>query len=271
MSEPITSILIALLLGLLGVGALQLLYRVVEKRLNASSLPAERLKRLKTLWQVGRSLTQALIVLIVLLMILTEAGVNIAPLLASAGVVGLALSLGAQTIIKDFLGGIFILIENQFAVGDTLTLGAISGTVERITLRATYLRDLEGRLHLVPNGDIRTVTNQTSQWAQAAVSLNVDYEADMDQVMQALEVAVSALQSDPQVAGELLEAPKILGWASFNEWAVQVQILAKTRPGQQWAVGRALRKAMLESFQRAGLQVAVPRRRLESLEPEGGK
>jgi len=262
MAELITNILMALALGAVGLFALQWVYKVLEKRENATGTPGERQTRLKIILRVTRNLLQVLVISIVLMMILNEAGVNIAPLLASAGVVGLALSLGAQTLIKDFLGGIFILAENQFSVGDYLTLGEVSGAVERITLRATYLRDIEGRLHLVPNGDIRTVTNQTNQWAQVVISLNVDFEADIQQVVGALEEAARAVQADAEVADDLIEAPRTLGWTGFSDWAVQVQIIVKTRPGRQWAVGRAVRRAMLDAFQRADVRVAIPRQRI---------
>jgi small conductance mechanosensitive channel len=200
-----------------------------------------------------------LILLIALLMILYELGINIAPLLAGAGVVGLGISLGAQTIIKDFLGGVIILSENQFTIGDVISVGQLTGTVERITLRATYLRDSEGKLILIPNGDIRTISNLTTQWAQAVVTFNVNYESDMELVLHTLEDAIHRVQSDKEIASTILESPRALGWTSFTDWAVQAQIIAKTQPGKQWPVARALRKAALEGLQKAGVRLAVPR------------
>jgi small conductance mechanosensitive channel len=212
------------------------------------------------------------ILLTILLMILFEFGINITPILASAGVVGLAFSLGAQTVIKDFLGGLLILIENQFTIGDIITVNQLTGTVERITMRATYLRDAEGKLNLIPNGDIRIVSNLTTQWAQVVVTYNVDYEADMADALQALEEAARLVQSDPVIAADIVEAPYAQGWSGFTDWAVQMQLIAKTRPGKQWSVARALRKVGLEQLRKEGIHVGVPLTRTgDKPESPGGR
>ena len=232
--------------------------RGIDKQIKASGVSGERLKRLMTLAHAGRSIGHVLILLLVVLMILHELGINITPVLASAGVAGLALSLGAQTIIKDFLGGIMILTENQFTIGDVISVGQLTGTVERITLRATYLRDREGKLNLLPNGDIRTVSNLTTQWAQVNVTFNIEYETDMVLVLQSFEEAIRKVQSDEEIVPAMLESPNALGWTGFTDWAVQTQIVAKTQPGKQWSVARALRKAALEQLNKEGLRLAVP-------------
>lgn len=256
---------IALLVGVGFVFILHLSLRGFEKRLTDSSAGEERLKRLTTLIHAGRSIGYVLILLVVLLMILHELGINITPILASAGVVGLAFSLGAQTVIKDFLGGILILTENQFTIGDVITIGQLTGTVEHISLRATYLRDSEGKLNLIPNGDIRTVSNLTSQWAQVVITFNVDYESDMERALQVLEEAARLVQSDEEIASAIFESPYVLGWTGFTDWAVQMQIIAKTRPGKQWIVARAFRKTALELLQKEDIRVAVPRQRIETM------
>ena len=255
---------IALLVGVGGVLLLHLILRGIEKRLTESTVGGERLKRLTTLLHAGRSIGYVLILLIVVMMILHELGINITPILASAGVVGLAFSLGAQTVIKDFLGGIIILTENQFTIGDVITIGQLTGTVEHISLRATYLRDNEGKLNLIPNGDIRTISNLTTHWAQVMITFNVDYEADMERALQVLEEAARLVQADEKIASVILEAPYALGWTGFTDWAVQMQVIAKTKPGQQWAVARALRKIALELLQKEGIRVALPRQRIET-------
>lgn len=254
---------VAVLIGGGCVLLLNLGLRVFEKRLEQPGTGEERMRRLKTLGHAGRNLGYILIILIVLLMILRELGIDITPILASAGVVGLALSLGAQTLIKDFLGGIFILIENQFTIGDVINIGQITGTVERVSLRATYIRDVDGKLILIPNGDIRTLSNLTNQWSQTVVTFNLDYEADLGRALQLLEEAAQAVHADGEIAPALLEAPKVLGWTGFTEWAVQMQIIAKTQPGKQWQVARALRRAALESLLREGIRVATPFQRGE--------
>ncbi|HLE28292.1 MAG TPA: mechanosensitive ion channel family protein [Anaerolineales bacterium] len=237
---------------------LRLAARLMERRLGKTVPNPERLARLQTLVQVGRGAMWALILLMAGLMALHTLGVDATPLLAGAGVAGLALSLGAQTLIKDFIGGILILVENQFSVGDVIKVGEVTGGVERITLRATYLRDIEGRLHIVPNGDIRLVSNLTAEWARAVVDLNVGYEADVSKVLQTLEAAVARAQEDEAIKADLLEAPQALGWISFNDWAVQVRLMAKTKPGKQWGVMMALRQYAVEALQAAGIRVALP-------------
>lgn len=256
---------IALLVGLASTLILHLSLRGIEKQLKESDMSEERLKHLRTLVHAGRSIGHVLIVLIVMLMILHELGINITPVLASAGVVGLAFSLGAQTVIKDFLASSIILTENQFTIGDVITVGQLTGTVERISLRATYLRDSEGKLNLIPNGDIRTVSNLTTQWAQVVVTINLDYEADMERALQALEESARLVQSDRIIASAILESPYTLGWTGFTDWAVQMQIIAKTLPGQQWIVARALRKTALERLHNEGIRVAVPRQQIEKV------
>ena len=250
---------IILLVGLGCEIILRLILRGIEKRLKESGVSGERLERQMTLVRAGRYIGRVLILIIVTLMILYELGINITPFLASAGVLGLAFSLGAQTIIKDFLGGFFILTENQFTIGDVISVGQLTGTVERITLRVTYLRDNEGKLNLIPNGDIRTVSNLTSKWAQVVVTFNVNYETDMERFLLVLEDAIHLVQSDVELTSAILESPYTLGWTGFTDWAVQAQIIAKTQPGKQWPVARALRKAALDSLLKEGIRLAVPR------------
>ncbi|MGC8857159.1 MAG: mechanosensitive ion channel family protein [Anaerolineae bacterium] len=255
--------------ALIGLGSTLLLHWSVgriEKQMEKSAMSGERLKRLKTMLHAGRSLGHILIALIVLLMILHEWGVNVTPVLASAGIVGLALSLSAQTLIQDFLGGAIILVENQFAIGDVITVGTLTGTVEQITLRATYLRDNEGKLYTIPNGEIRILANLTNQWAQVVVTFNFDEDADMERALGALEKASRQVQSDEELTAALLETPRVVGYTGFTDWAVQSQIIAKTRPGQQWLVGRRLRKAALECLQKEGIRMALPRQRVEKVE-----
>jgi small-conductance mechanosensitive channel len=260
-----TKIGIILGIGLFLVFLMHLVLRRLENRTKYINIGKERVARLKTLFQIGRSIGHLVIFIVTLLMVLHELGINIAPILASAGVVGLAFSLGAQTIIKDFLGGVVILTENQFKIGDVITIGQTTGTVEHISLRATYLRDSDGKLNLIPNGDIRTISNLTTHWAQVVVTFNVDYEADMERALKALEESARLVQSDEKIASAILEVPYALGWTGFTDWAVQMQVIAKTQPGQQWVVARALRKIALELLQKEGIRVAVPRQRIENM------
>jgi moderate conductance mechanosensitive channel len=246
------------LLALLAGWSLRRVGRRALQRLEKVTPEPERLAHLKTLVQVGRRAVHVIVLVIAALMILHVLNINIAPLLAGVGVIGLALSLGVQTLIKDYIGGILILIENQFAIGDMVKVGTATGSVERITLRATYLRNYDGTLYVVPNGDIRVVSNLTVKWARAIVDLNVDYEADMSKVIRSLEMAAQKAQADETLQADLLEPPQALGWIGFNDWAVQARLVAKTKPGQQWSVATALRRYAVEALQAEGVRVAIP-------------
>lgn len=259
---PVTGVVFRLALiaalALLARWALRLGSRQVERRFERAVADAERLDRLKTLSRVGEGIVLALVLILSGLMALNVLEINIAPLLAGAGVAGLALSLGAQTLIKDYIGGVLILVENQFSIGDVIKVGEVSGSVERITLRATYVRDGEGALNLVPNGDLRTISNLTADWAVAVADLHVDYGADMEKVTRALQAAAKLTQEDEAVQGQLLTAPETFGWLGFKDWAVQVRLQAKVKPGQQWLVARALRRHALDALHAQGVRVAVP-------------
>lgn len=249
-------ILIAVLILLAGRG-LSLASQRIERRFTRLS-DVEQMARLRTLLQTGRGVLYGLVLVIAGLMALQTLGINIAPLLAGAGVAGLAISLGAQTLIRDYIGGILILSENQFSVGDDIRVGAVEGTVEQIRLRATYLRALDGQRHIVPNGDIRVVSNCTADWARAVVDLDVAATSDMNAVMQSLERAAGQIQSDPAVKTALLEAPVAQSWVGFKDGKVLVRLLAKTVPNQHLAVAMALRRYAFEALRQDGIDVTPP-------------
>jgi small conductance mechanosensitive channel len=237
------------LLFLLADRALRLAAREVGRRLDATAVEPEQQARLRTLLRVGRSTVYVLMVFIALMTILYTLGINITPLLASAGVAGLAISLGAQTLFRDIIGGILILLENQYAIGDTIRVGTVEGTVERITLRATRLRDADGRLHIVPNGDVRVVSNLTK--ARVVVDLNLPLDADFGQALRALEAAMQQAQSDAGLDSDLIGTPQILGWSGVTDTAVQVRLVADTTPGKQVEVARGLRRYAVEALRAA--------------------
>jgi len=248
-------LLLIALLTVLAVWGLRLTARQIERQVDRSIKGAEQAERVKTIVQVARGVLLVILVIIAGLMVLQALKIDVTPLLAGVGVIGLVLSLGAQTIIKDYIGGLLILIEGQFAIGDVIQVGSVSGAVERITLRATHLRDVDGKYHIIPNGDIRLVTNLTMEWARALVDLNVDYHADMDQALRTLEDAMRKAQTDDAVRIDLLEPPQVQGWVGFKEGAIQVRMTAKTRPGKQWHVAMALRRYAIEALTAKGIQV----------------
>ena len=217
---------------------------------------------------IGRVISNTGLVVIIgsaSLMTLREMGIEVTPLIASVGVVGLALGLGAQTLVKDVISGLFILMENQYAIGDVISINGTSGTVEQMTLRATYLRDLEGTTHTVPNGDIRTISNITRGWSRAVLDVRVPYETDVDAALDVLREVGHQMENDQSIGLLLEESPVVTGVEDFEDWSVKVRMMVKTEPGQQWAVKRYMRKAVLSAFKARGINIAVPRREIYSL------
>jgi small conductance mechanosensitive channel len=251
----IAFIIILLLVGLrlIRLSRHRIEARIIDQRVDENQRP-----RLRTLLRAGISAVQVFIIAITTLIILETLGVNITPVLASAGVAGLAVSLGAQTLIKDYIGGIIVLFENQFNVGDVIEVGSFIGTVERIELRSTYVRDIQGRLINIPNGDIRIYSNNTRGWNRALVDLNIAFNADVNQVMEALRNAIRLSSADEELGPLLLEEPQIQGWNNLSEWAIQVRLSAKTLPGKQFIVATILRKYALRALQDADISLALP-------------
>jgi small conductance mechanosensitive channel len=195
-------------------------------------------------------------------MLLSTFGIDITPLLASAGVAGLAISLGAQSLIKDLIGGLLVIVENQYAVDDFIQVGSVSGTVERITLRATYVRAINGDLFTVPNGEIRVLANLTRDWSKVQIDLGIAYEEDLDRALRILAENAGAFAKDPTLAQHLLEPPAVLGVVSLGDSAAVVRVAVKTLPGKQWEVGRQLRKLLLAACEREGILLPYPRQEL---------
>lgn len=216
-------------------------------------------KRTETIFRVVRSTGIVLILSTAVLMVLTEFGVAITPVLASVGFVGLALGLGAQTLVGDIISGLFILVENQYTVGDVIEVNGAAGSVEAMNLRTTMVRDLYGTLHIVPNGEIRVVANKSRDWSRAVVDVGITYDADVDAAVAALNVIGEQMLLDTAVAPLLLEAPTVTGVEGLDDWAVRLRIMAKTAPGAQWDVMRHLRRQIRLDFADKGIEIAFPR------------
>jgi small conductance mechanosensitive channel len=245
-------------LAWLAVRTVSLFGKHLEQRMERAESDPGRRARLSTLLHTGLQTVIVVITIAAGLMALTALGINVAPILAGAGLVGLAVSLGAQTLIKDFIGGVLILVENQFYVGDEIQAGIARGTVENITLRATYLRDYDGKLWIIPNGDVRIINNATRDWSRAVVDINLPTGVDMARALAALQAAMQQVSVDQSVAGGLLEAPQVQGWTNLTDTTVQVRLTAKTAPGKQWDVARIMRQYALAALREAGLQGASP-------------
>ena len=251
--------LAVLVLLLLFTGrALNVAVRRIGGRLESRVGDLDRRRRLDTLLRAGQGIVTVVLLALGLTMALQIFGFNIGPLLASAGVAGLAVSLGATTLIQDYFGGVVILSEDQFRVGDVVEVAGVAGEVVRMTMRATYLRDIAGKLYTVPNGSIRVISNLTRDWARAVVDLTLEYQTDPAKMDAAVQLVTERLKADPSVNGFLLGDPEAITWSNLTEWGVQMRVMAKTLPGKQWAVGNRLRRYAIESLQSQGLRVAMP-------------
>lgn len=261
-----TVISIALIIGL-AILALVLTAIVVRRARRHVELldpvPAERKQQFVTLVQVLGWVVNIAVIVSAVLMLLTTLEIDVGPMVASVGVAGLALSLGAQSLIKDYVGGLLILVENQFTIGDVIQVGDVTGTVEVITLRATQIRSLDGDLVFVSNADLRTVANKTRDWSKVVVDIGVAYEEDLDRAQRVLEEGAMDFARNPDVGKYLLEPPSVLGVVSLGDSAANMRITLKTKPGKQWDLSRALRKHLLAACDREG--VSLPYRRQELL------
>lgn len=212
-------------------------------------------QRAVTLVGLARSIGTVLIIAAALFMLLESLGVAIGTLLAGAGVIGLAISFGAQSLVRDILSGLFILFENQFGVGDVIRTSGVSGTVEKMTLRIVVLRDIEGAMHVIPNGSITTVSNLTRAFSRAVVEVGVGYEQDADVVIEMLREIAADFWQDPEWKPLLTEEPTVPGIEAFGEAFLRVRMLATTLPLKQWEVARELRRRIKRRFDAEGIVI----------------
>jgi len=220
----------------------------------------DREQRLKTLVSVFGAAWNALVVTVASIYVLKQLGVDVTPIVASAGVVGLALAFGAQNLIKDFLAGFFILLENQYKIGDFVTLGAVEGYVESISLRLTVLRDREGKRHFVPNGEIKTVTNESQVYSGYNLDIGISYAEDPDRVIECLRATTLAMSEDDHWGAMFHSAPVVRGIESFGDSAVMIRVHIRTRPGGHFDVARELRSRVKRAFDREGIEIPFPQR-----------
>jgi small-conductance mechanosensitive channel len=211
--------------------------------------------RAQTLSVVLRSICSGIIGVFALIYVLDAVGLNLGPLLAGAGVAGVALGFGAQSLVKDFLSGIFLLIEDQYGVGDVVDVGQASGTVEMVTLRVTRLRDQNGTVWHVPNGQILRVGNKSQQWARAVLDVPVAPNADLEQAAAVIARAAEDVWALEEARADVLEGPEVLGLEYLGPDAATIRVQGKTRPGAQWRVSRLLRVHIAEALVEAGIDL----------------
>ena len=234
--------------------------RVVEKDIEEDDPIARRLRqqRVQTIAGLLSNIAAVVLVIITMLTLLGTFGVSIAPILASVGVLGLAVSFGAQSLVKDVITGIFMLLEGQFGIGDVIRLGDAAGVVEKITLRTTVLRDVFGVVHTIPNGEITRVSNLTKAWSRAVLDIGVAYREDVDRVIAVLRDVGERMHADPDFGALLLEPPEVPGVESFGDSAVLIRMTAKTLPMKQWEVARELRRRIKKRFDAEGIEIPFP-------------
>ena len=221
---------------------------------EVTSLRAEQ--RITALTSVLRSVVAFVVFLIAGFLILGEVGLNLAPLLAGAGIIGIALGFGAQSLVKDFLSGLFILVEDQFGVGDIVDLDReTSGTVEAVSLRTTRLRSVDGTVWHVPNGEIRRVGNKSQHWSRALLDIDVAYETDIDLATSVIKRVADELWKERD---EIIEEPEVWGVESLGPHSVVIRLVVKTRPSDQYSVSRELRRRLKSAFDVAGIEIPYP-------------
>jgi small conductance mechanosensitive channel len=256
---------------LLKVGADRLVRIVLER---SRDQVGEREKRALTLAGVVKTIGTTAIIFVVALTGLREIGHDVTPILAGAGVLGLAIGFGAQSLIKDFIAGFVVILEGQFGVGDVIKAGEVSGQVERLNLRVTVLRDINGAVHYIPNSELKVVSNLTKEWSRVALNIGVAYHEDVDRVVAVLQRVGREVAADERIGALILEPPEVMGIEAFDESQLTIQILAKTLPQKQWEVARELRRRIKVAFDKEGIEIPYPHRvhltRIESLPPLPG-
>ncbi len=219
-----------------------------------------RVQRAETMGGLLKSIVTGVVFSIVLMMVLAEIGVNIAPLIASAGIIGVALGFGAQSLVKDFLSGIFMIFEDQYGVGDAVNLGDISGTIEAVGLRVTRLRDVDGTVWYVRNGEILKVGNQSQNWSRTVLDVAVGYKEDVTRVRRLLKEVAHELAEDENFRDQIIEEPEVWGVQSLGPDSVVVRVTLKTLPQKQWMVAREMRERIKDRFDAEGISMPLPQR-----------
>ncbi|MCW2814359.1 MAG: ykuT [Nocardioides sp.] len=227
---------------------------VLPDRVNLVAIERRR-QRAESMGSLFKSIVTGLVVAVFATMMLSEVGVDIAPIIASAGIVGVALGFGAQSLVKDFLSGVFMIIEDQYGVGDVVDLGEATGVVEAVTLRVTRLRDVNGTVWYVPNGQIVRVGNQSQNWARTVLDVNVAYHEDLARVRRVLAEVAHDVWEDEDFKGQVIEEPEVWGVENLGIDGITVRVVLKTTPGEQWVVAREMRQRIKARFDHEGIEM----------------
>lgn len=225
------------------------------------SVTTLREKRGRTIAQLLRSVGWVVIITIAVLLTF-NVFINITPILAGAGILGLAISFGAQSLVRDIIAGFFILLENQFAVGDVIETAGKSGVVESMTMRVAVLRDLEGTMHVIPNGEMKVISNKTRGWSRAVIDIGIPYKEDVDRALEVIRDEAAQFSTDPKWGLQLDGPVEVLGVESLGDSSVVIRTLLKTQPGSQWNVAREFRRRLKKRFDRETIDIPFPQRQV---------
>lgn len=232
--------------------------RRIQTLLAGVAPTPEQAKRAATLTHIVRDVVVVAVVAIGSMLVLAEIGIDLKPILAAAGIGGLAIGFGAQSVVKDVISGFFLLLENQVRVGDVVNIGGTGGLVEAITLRTIVLRDLAGNVHIIPHGGVDRVTNMTKDYSRYVFDVGVAYREDPDEVMRVLKEIGEELRQDPDFAPDILEPLEILGVDKFADSAVIIKCRITTKPILQWRVGREMNRRIKKTFDARGIEIPFP-------------
>lgn len=224
-------------------------------------------KRVDTLDDLGLRVVQSFVVIIATLMVLDQIGLDVGPAVAGLGVVGIAVGFGAQTLVRDYLTGALILAENQYSKGDVVRLAGVAGTVEDFSLRRTTLRDLDGVVHTVPNGEIKVASNLTRVWARINQDVTVAYGTDLDKAISVIDSLGREMLDDPLWSRRILEAPRVERVEALGEYGVTLKIIGSVRASEQWAAAGEFRKRLLATLTANGIEIPRPQRVILSQDP----
>lgn len=253
-----TRITLILLAAWVLVGVLQRAIRTMRERIASRLDDREAAKRAETLGRVFRYLVAVVVSLIAGMLVLGELGVSVAPILGAAGVVGLAVGFGAQSLVKDYFTGFFLLLENQIRQGDVVKLGDHAGLVEEVTLRFVQLRDYDGNVHYVPNGHITTVVNMSRGFSQAVMDIGVAYRENVDEVMAVMRRVGEQMRSDENMGARIIDELEIAGVEQWADSAVVIRCRFRTLPLEQWTVRREYLKRLKSAFDAEGIEIPYP-------------
>lgn len=237
--------------------------KLIRNSMRPENFKTKRDEKLRedTLLSTMNAAVRAIIWILAGLLLLAEFGIDIGPLLAGAGIAGVALGFGAQSMVKDFLAGFFILAENHYRVGDVVELNqTVSGTVERVTLRQTVLRDLDGMVHHIPNGEVTLATNMTMDYANVNLDVGVGYDTDFEKLEEVINTVGESMANDEKWSEDIIEAPAMLRVNNFGDSAIEIKIIGKTQPMKQWAVTGELRKRLKVAFDKNAIEIPYPQR-----------